>query len=122
MARHKLFSVSIADCEVQTFTVSGHGGAGKDTSNTGVRIIHRASGAIGEGCEQRSQWRNKQSAFRKMAKSRVFQAWAKRLSAELITGKSIEDQVEEDMAQKNIRTEVKDEKGRWRIATETDIV
>jgi hypothetical protein len=36
-----LFSVTIKDCEVQTFTVKGPGGGGKDTSQTGVRVIHR---------------------------------------------------------------------------------
>lgn len=39
--KHLLFSVTLEDCEVQTFTVGGNGGSGKDTSQTGVRIIHR---------------------------------------------------------------------------------
>lgn len=36
-----LFSVTVEDCDVQTFTVGGNGGSGKDTSNTGVRVTHR---------------------------------------------------------------------------------
>jgi len=36
-----LFSVTIADCDVGTFTVKGPGGGGKDTSQTGVRVTHR---------------------------------------------------------------------------------
>lgn len=36
-----LFSVTIKDCDVGTFTVKGPGGGGKDTSQTGVRVTHR---------------------------------------------------------------------------------
>lgn len=36
-----LFSVTIADCDVKTFTVKGPGGGGKDTSQTGIRVTHR---------------------------------------------------------------------------------
>jgi hypothetical protein len=36
-----LFSVTMNDCDVQTFTVKGNGGSGKDTSQTGIRIVHR---------------------------------------------------------------------------------
>lgn len=36
-----LFSVTMKDCDLQTFTVGGPGGGGKDTSSTGVRIVHR---------------------------------------------------------------------------------
>lgn len=39
--RTLLFSVTIADCEVGTFTVKGPGGGGKDTSRTGIRVTHR---------------------------------------------------------------------------------
>ncbi len=41
MEKKLLFSVTIKDCDVDTFTVSGNGGAGKDTSQTGVRVTHR---------------------------------------------------------------------------------
>jgi hypothetical protein len=39
--RKLLFSVTIKDCDVQSFTVGGNGGGGKDTSNNGIRVIHR---------------------------------------------------------------------------------
>lgn len=85
-----LFSVTMADCDLQTFTVGGHGGSGKDTSNTGVRIIHRASGAVGEGREERSQVSNKRRAWRRMAESPAFRAWhrvetARRLASPRLT-------------------------------------
>ena len=44
--KHLLFSVTRKDLIRQTFTVGGHGGGGKDTSNSGVRLIHPLSGAV----------------------------------------------------------------------------
>ena len=73
-----LFSVTIKDCDVDTFTVSGPGGSGKDTSQTGVRVTHRESGAVGRGTETRSYKQNRESAFVKMANSEVFKLWHKK--------------------------------------------
>lgn len=111
--RELLFSVTIKDCRVDTFTVGGHGGAGKDTSNTGVRITHLASSAVGECTESRSQAKNKQTAWVRMANSKTFQAWHKRKLAELSTGKTIEERVDEEMAIRNLKVEGRDENGRW---------
>lgn len=72
-----LFSVTKEDFDMQTFSVGGHGGSGKDTSNSGVRLIHRASGATGEGREHRSNTQNKKSAFEKLAASKKFKDWHK---------------------------------------------
>lgn len=70
-----LFSVTMKDLEMQTFSVGGHGGSGKDTSNSGVRLIHRDSGAVGEGRDHRSNTRNRQDAFVKLATSKRFREW-----------------------------------------------
>lgn len=75
--RKLLFSVTMKDFEMQTFSVGGHGGSGKDTSNSGVRLIHRDSGAVGEGREHRTNHQNRQSAFRKLIDSSRFKAWHK---------------------------------------------
>lgn len=107
-----MFSVGIGDCRVDTFTVGGHGGSGKDTSNTGVRITHEPSGAVGKSTETRQQSKNKQLAFIRMAASKEFWTWARLTAARLATGKSIDEQVEEAMAPENIKTEVKED-GKW---------
>ena len=123
MARQKLFSVSIKDCRVECIaSTGGAGGQNKNRRHTAVRVTHPPSGAVGYSADERDQLRNKAAAFRRMAESSAFQAWAKLMASELVTGKSIEDRVEEAMAPENIKTEVKDEKGRWTVATETDIV
>lgn len=70
-----LFSVTAKDFDIQTFSVGGHGGGGKDTSNSGVRLIHRASGAVGEGREHRSNTQNRISAFRKLIETKRFKDW-----------------------------------------------
>lgn len=83
MAKKLLFSVTMKDLEMQTFSVGGHGGGGKDTSNSGVRLIHKESGAVGEGREHRSNTQNRRSAFRKLVETHKFQAWVKYKAAKL---------------------------------------
>jgi protein subunit release factor A len=70
-----LFSVTAKDFEMQTFSVGGCGGSGKDTSNSGVRLTHRASGAVGEGRETRSNTQNRRAAFRHLIETPKFKAW-----------------------------------------------
>ena len=110
--KQKLFSVTLDDCEVQTFTVGGHGGAGKDTSNTGVRIIHHPSGAIGKATDSRSQIGNKRLAFARMARTAVFQNWC-RLKAQ-DTPVNINKFVEEWMRPENLKVEYYIE-GKWTL-------
>ncbi len=77
MAGRLILSVIAKDFITQTFSVGGHGDGGKDTSNSGVRLIHRASGAVGEGREHRSNTLNKRSAFEKLVKTKKFLNWHK---------------------------------------------
>lgn len=107
-------SVTLADCEVQDFQSGGKGGQHQNRSNTGIRVIHRASGAVGVSREERSQLLNKRAAFRRMTENIKFKVWLNRelwLRAGL---PSPEDQVEREMALDNIRVEVK-ESGRWTV-------
>ena len=107
--RDLLFSVTAKDFDMQTFTVSGHGGGGKDTSNSGVRLIHRDSGARGEGRENRSVTLNRRSAFLKLVETDQFKRWHKTKCAELLAGKqkrrSIEEIVDEMMRPENLKIE-----------------
>lgn len=107
MSRELLFSVRIEDCKVQTFTVKGKGGAGKDTSNTGVRVVHPPSGAAGVGVTHRSQHKNKLDAFKRMRKDPKFKAWHRKMVAELMSGKTVEEKVDEAMQPENLKVEVR---------------
>jgi hypothetical protein len=72
------------------------------------------SGAVGKSEEGRSKEKNRKAAFGRMARSQKFQDWvrieASRRSGELA---EIENKVARSMSPENIRSEVKDDKGRW---------
>ena len=111
-----LFSVTIKDCDVQEFSAGGPGGQHQNRRATAVRVVHRASGAVGECREHKSQVQNKRAAFVRMAESRKFKAWLQLETARRLGQPSIEDRVDAAMAPTNLRIEVRDEKGRWTSA------
>lgn len=76
--KRKVLSVTIKDCDVQTFRAGGKGGQHQNKTETGIRIIHQPSGAVGESRETRSQLTNKRAAFMRMARSERFQTWLRR--------------------------------------------
>lgn len=70
--RTRILSVTIHDCEVQTFRSGGKGGQNQNKRDTGVRVIHHPSRARGESREERSQLQNKKAAFRRMVGTKEF--------------------------------------------------
>lgn len=101
-----MFSITIKDCEVQTFRVGGAGGGGKDTCDSGVRIVHKASGASGRAVETRSQSKNKQLAWKRMAESKEFKAWHKLECARRLGQESeIQKLLDEKLLDKNLKIE-----------------
>lgn len=109
----RILSVTIKDCEVQTFRSGGKGGQNQNKVESGVRVIHRPSGAVGEARDSRDQLHNKRAAFRRMATSPRFKVWLNERIHAALDGKSAEQVVDEAMAEKNLRVEVRDERGRW---------
>lgn len=109
MSKELMLSVSIKDCEVQTFRVGGHGGQKVNKTSSGVRVIHAPSGARAESRDTRSQYANKRSAFIKMTETVAFKIWMNR---QLMTGPTAEQRVEQDMAPENLLVEVRDS-GMW---------
>lgn len=109
MDKKPVLSVTIRDCEVQTFRSGGPGGQNQNKRETGVRVIHRPSGAVGECREERSQLTNKQRAFRRMAETVAFSTWTHR---QLHSLETIEAKVEKDMYPSNLRVEGR-ESGQW---------
>lgn len=115
MAKQRVLSVTLADCDVQTKRGSGKGGQNRNKRDTAVRIVHKASGAIGESQEQRSQLQNKRAAFLRMVQTPKFKAWMARALGKVTLA---EIEVSEAMRPRNIRTEVRVD-GCW---TETDLL
>lgn len=70
-----LFSITKKDFDMQTFCVGGPGGGGGDTSNSGVRLTHRDSGAVGEGRDHRSNTQNRRDALRRLVATKKFKTW-----------------------------------------------
>lgn len=121
MPRKLLFSVSIKDCKVETFTCGGKGGSGKDTSNNGVRVRHEPSGAVGEARDSRNQLQNKRAAFKRMASTPGFRSWCRLQACRLNTGKSIDELVDADLAAHLLKVERKTPLG-WEVWHEPDDV
>ena len=109
-----LFSVTREDCDWQTFASGGPGGQHQNKTESGVRVVHRPSGAVGESREYRSQHVNRRTAFSRMAQSPVFMAWARLHSSHLIGKKSVDELVDASLEPQNLKVEVRDENGKWR--------
>lgn len=112
MSKEKLFSVTLADCDLQTFRSGGPGGQHQNKTETGVRIIHRASGARGESRQERSQLLNKKLAWRRMTQDPKFRVWINREIFRRNGIASPEEKAARDMRPDNLRVEVR-RNGRW---------
>lgn len=113
--REKLFSVTLKDCRVDTFRAGGKGGQNQNKVESGVRVVHLASGAVGEGRDSRDQLRNKRNAFVRMAETQVFKAWVRLKAAELATGLTLGQRVDREMLPENLLVEVRGADGQWVI-------
>lgn len=111
VSKEPLFSVTRDDCDWQTFRSGGPGGQNQNKVETGVRCIHRASGASAESRTHNSQHANKQAAFRRMAESARFKLWLKIETGRRLGHKSIDTVVNEMMAAGNLKIEVRTEEG-----------
>ena len=112
MKREWLYSLTKKDFKMQTFRSGGPGGQNQNKRNSGVRIIHPASGAVGESREHKSQFQNKKAAFKRLTEHPKFKIWNARVCHEIMSGETIEEKVEKAMEEKNIKIEKKED-GRW---------
>jgi protein subunit release factor B len=113
MPRELLFSVSAKDFTVQAFCAGGPGGQHQNKTASGVRIIHKESGAVGESREHKSQHANKKAAFSRLVETAKWKLWHSQKVLTILSGKTIEQRVEEQMASANLKIEGKDPAGRW---------
>lgn len=103
-------SLTRKDFEIQTFAAGGPGGQHQNTANTGVRIIHLASGARGEARDSRSQHQNKRAALTRLVEDPKFKIWLNRQI--WFQGMLPEQQVAQDMNPRNLKVEVRKD-GKW---------
>lgn len=87
-----LFTVQRKEFVIQTFKSGGPGGQHQNKTDSGVRIKHIASGAVGESRTSRSQHQNKQLAFKRLTDTKIFNSWIRRrasfLDSILIEGRT----------------------------------
>lgn len=107
--RELILSVTLDDCTVQTFRCGGKGGQNVNKRDTGVRIIHPPSGAVGQSCDERRQLQNKKIAFRRMAETPEFKTWVRIHSGDT---PQVVASVDRAMWPVNIKTEVRKD-GKW---------
>jgi protein subunit release factor A len=113
MEKRLLFSLTKKDFEIQTFRAGGKGGQYQNKTESGVRIIHQASGAVGEARDGRSQSDNKANAFRRMVESKKFKIWHKmEVARRLGQIQDIEAAVAKAMQPENLLIEIKED-GKW---------
>jgi len=106
-----LFSLTKKDFEIQTFCTGGKGGQHRNAKQNGVRIIHLASGARAEHRDGRDQGKNKEAAFKKLCETPQFRTWHKsevyrRLQYDNQMARTVMEQVEEMLEEKNLLVEV----------------
>jgi protein subunit release factor B len=75
MPKELLFSVTRADLRIDTFRAGGKGGQNQNKVETGVRVVHVKSGAVGEARDTRSQLKNRTATYNRMVATPKFQAW-----------------------------------------------
>jgi len=107
-----LFSITKKDFKLQTFRSGGPGGQHQNKVETGVRIIHSASGAVGESRTARNQHTNRKLALQRLVESPKFKVWHNRVVHEALSGKTIEEIVDEMMKPEKLKVEYR-KGGKW---------
>lgn len=109
MSKIKIFSLTKKDFAFETFRGTGAGGQNRNKVETCVRIKHVPSNSIAQCCEERSQWQNKQKAFKKLCELKSFKNWirveAARRAGELPSEEELNHQVDEWMKEENLKIE-----------------
>jgi len=108
-----LFSITKKDLKINYFSGTGPGGQHRNKHQNCVRLTHVDSGAIVTGQSNRDRISNLKEALQNLVKDNKFKIWHTHKANEIITGKKIEDYVEETMSPENLKIEVKDEEGKW---------
>jgi len=112
MGRELLFSITKKNFKIDYFSGTGKGGQHRNKNQNCVRIHHIDSGAIATGQSSKERQSNLKEALINLSKTPKFKVWHTIKAAELLSGKTIEQEVEEAMKPENLKIEIK-ENGVW---------
>ena len=113
MERELLLRVTKKDFVETAIRGSGPGGQHRTKTSTGIRLVHKASGAVGQATNSKSQHINRGEAFRRLRDDPRWVAWYRTALAEAYGRPSVAEIVDRQMREKNITTQVLDERQRW---------
>lgn len=115
MKKELLFSVTKKDLKVDWFSGTGAGGQYRNKHQNCIRIHHPESGAIVTGQSNRDRMSNQKEAVNNLVKDPKFKLWHAKKCYEVMSGKTIEQRVDELMDQSNLRVEAKNNNGMWEV-------
>lgn len=105
--REKILSISKNDFDIQAIRAGGKGGQKQNKTSSAIRMTHRDSGVSVVARDARSQKENMRQAFSRLVKTDKFQAWLKiEICRQNGLLAKIEDNVESQMSEHNICTEI----------------
>lgn len=111
--RQRVTIATKKDFDVSYYCGPGAGGQARNKVASGVQIIHRETGAIGRAHDSRSQADNKKNAFKRLLETPKMKFWLAVKKFEVLQNETIEEAVERDCADKNLRYEIKNATGQW---------
>lgn len=106
--RELLLKITKRDFDVTPVRGSGPGGQHRNKVSSGIRMKHRASGAVAEATDDKSRLINERNAFKRCIATKEFQAWFRTALAIAQGQPTIADRVEKAMEPQNIDTQILD--------------
>lgn len=117
MEKELLFSVTKKDLKIEYFSGTGGGGQHRNKHQNCIRIHHSGSKSVVTGQSHKDRLSNIKEALRNLVNCCEFETWHRLKVQETLTGKKLEDQIEEMIRPENLKIEYRDESGNW-IETE----
>lgn len=106
MTRELLLRITLKDFDRSDIRGSGPGGQHRNKTSTGIRLRHRASGAVGEATDSKSQQANLRAAWRRCIETPEFKLWLRFAIATASGEPTTQERLLKAMDEKNILTQV----------------
>lgn len=115
MSKQLLFSITRKDLVVEYFSGTGAGGQYRNKHQNCVRIKHPESGTLVTGQSHRERLANMKEALNNLVADPKFRIWHTGRVWQALSGKSIDDAVDEAMMPENLVIEYCGEDRKWQL-------